>query len=372
MANTIRPFVWPLLLGVLTPRAGREARLVEQAALRERYETLNRRGRDLLGVRDRDGAPAAAGGAGAGADGAGAEEEASRSGLLDDSQDFEEVTEGEAETAISVEDAVDCRRRILLDITRVHVPEKPLSRKCNAADLGAVAGLDPEVRRTVAECEYFNAFQACQAARLGQLLLAYAIHDPECNYCQGMSDIALPFVLLFADDSLAFWCFEKLMQQARHNFRQDEVGVQYQLDCIRHTLEIVRPGLAAHIAGIGVEEYHFAYRMVLVLLRRELGIFETMRVWEQTWAIDGLNDDFVNVILEGANAVMDPGMFCFIVAGIVVQNEERIRDECRSEDDLLQLFSTCKVEYKWLIRLGRRLREIWTAKLPEVPYGASL
>ena len=28
-----------------------------------------------------------------------------------------------------------------------------------------------------------------------------------------MSDLALPFLLLFEDDALAFWCFEKLMRK---------------------------------------------------------------------------------------------------------------------------------------------------------------
>ena len=31
--------------------------------------------------------------------------------------------------------------------------------------------------------------------------------------CCSMSDLALPFLLLFEDDALAFWCFEKLMRK---------------------------------------------------------------------------------------------------------------------------------------------------------------
>lgn len=28
-----------------------------------------------------------------------------------------------------------------------------------------------------------------------------------------MSDLALPFLMLFEDDTLAFWCFERLMRR---------------------------------------------------------------------------------------------------------------------------------------------------------------
>ena len=35
---------------------------------------------------------------------------------------------------------------------------------------------------------------------------------PSVSSCS-MSDLALPFLLLFEDDALAFWCFEKLMRK---------------------------------------------------------------------------------------------------------------------------------------------------------------
>ncbi len=35
------------------------------------------------------------------------------------------------------------------------------------------------------------------AARLAHVLSLYAVYDPETGYCQGMSDLALPFVTLF-------------------------------------------------------------------------------------------------------------------------------------------------------------------------------
>ena len=48
-----------------------------------------------------------------------------------------------------------------------------------------------------------------------------------CNASvQGMSDLAVPMLLIFEDDVMAFWCFERLMQRVRKNFRHDESGIK--------------------------------------------------------------------------------------------------------------------------------------------------
>ena len=41
-----------------------------------------------------------------------------------------------------------------------------------------------------------------------------------------MSDLAAPFLTVFEDDAMAFWCFERLMQRTRRNFRHDEAGLR--------------------------------------------------------------------------------------------------------------------------------------------------
>merc|ERR1711871_1686943 len=97
------------------------------------------------------------------------------------------------------------------------------------------------------------------------------------------------------------------------------------------------------MGGLGVREYHFAFRMVLVMLRRELSLESALRVWEQVWAIDGLNEHFVSVeISSGDSVVMDPGMLTFVVAAIISSCGEAVRS-CDGQEDLLQLFTSCEV-----------------------------
>lgn len=75
-----------------------------------------------------------------------------------------------------------------------------------------------------------------------------------------MSDLATPFLALFEDDTLAFWCFAQLMQTARFNFRHDEAGIRGQLATLMALLRVVDPVLSHRLTQIGAGEGLFAYR----------------------------------------------------------------------------------------------------------------
>lgn len=120
--------------------------------------------------------------------------------------------------------------------------------------------------------------------RLINVLSAYAVHDPENGYCQGMSDLAIVFIGLEEDNAVAFACFEKFMRAARQNFRHDEEGIRNQLKDISDIIENTDPKLFSKIVDLGDENCMFAYRMVVVLMRRELPLVDVLTLWEISWA----------------------------------------------------------------------------------------
>lgn len=124
--------------------------------------------------------------------------------------------------------------------------------------------------------------------RMVNILSAYAVHDPESGYCQGMSDLAAAFVQLIDDDALAFACFERLMRQARQNFRHDELGIQSQLNQVSRIISDTDPKLFKKLNSLGISDCMFTYRMVLVMMRRELPLHETLTLWEAKWATETL------------------------------------------------------------------------------------
>ncbi|GIM16371.1 hypothetical protein Vretimale_19034, partial [Volvox reticuliferus] len=133
---------------------------------------------------------------------------------------------------------------------------------------------------------HFTEGQMRVVERLVMLLSAYAVHDPALGYCQGMSDLALPFVLLLEDDVMAFWCFVRFMGKVRANFLPRSDGVFEHLATLGLLLTALDPQLGAHLTALHADHCHFAHRMVAVQMRRELSAELAVRLWEQLWADD--------------------------------------------------------------------------------------
>ncbi|VVB06266.1 unnamed protein product [Arabis nemorensis] len=142
-----------------------------------------------------------------------------------------------------------------------------------------------DVVRTDSHLEFYE--DPRNLGRMSDILAVYAWVDPATGYCQGMSDLASPFVVLFEDNADAFWCFEMLIRRTRANFQMEgPTGVMNQLESLWHILKLTDKGIFSHLLRIGAESLHFAFRMLLVLFRRELSFNEALRMWEMMWAAD--------------------------------------------------------------------------------------
>ncbi|KAF7805331.1 small G protein signaling modulator 1-like isoform X1 [Senna tora] len=152
-----------------------------------------------------------------------------------------------------------------------------------------------DVVRTDIHLEFYE--DRRNLARMSDILAVYAWVDPATGYCQGMSDLLSPFVVLFEDDADAFWCFEMLIRRMRDNFLMEgPTGVIKQLEALWHILELTDREMFAHLSKIGAESLHFAFPMLLVLFRRELSFNEALSMWEMMWAADF--DEFLAYDLE--------------------------------------------------------------------------
>ncbi|KAJ7980668.1 Ypt/Rab-GAP domain of gyp1p superfamily protein, putative isoform 1 [Quillaja saponaria] len=142
-----------------------------------------------------------------------------------------------------------------------------------------------DVVRTDSHLEFYE--DTRNLARMSDILAVCAWVDPATGYCQGMSDLLSPFVVLFEDNADAFWCFEMLLRRMRENFQMEgPTGVMKQLQALWHILELTDREMFAHLSHIGAESLHFAFRMLLVLFRRELSFGEALSMWEMMWAAD--------------------------------------------------------------------------------------
>lgn len=131
-------------------------------------------------------------------------------------------------------------------------------------------------------------------SKLWDILAVYAWIDKDVGYCQGMSDLCSPMIMLLEDEGDAFWCFERLMRRLRGNFRctDNSVGVETQLSNLAAITQVIDPKLHQHLETLGGGDYLFAFRMLMVLFRREFSFCDSLYLWEMMWALEYDPDQF--------------------------------------------------------------------------------
>ncbi|CAA6673660.1 unnamed protein product [Spirodela intermedia] len=258
----IRAEVWPFLLGVYDLSSTEAERNESRARRREEYEKLRERCLRLLRGGSDDGhqeLKKTAGGSHA---------------RYPSSEEATPVT-----PACAVEDYAKWQRIIRLDALRAEwVPSSGKGHHTAEAARGAAEAVGLKDYEDLEPCRVHH------AARLVAVLEAYAIYDPEIGYCQGMGDLLSPIAAVVEDDSEAFWCFAGFMRRARHNFRLDEAGIRRQLGVVARIIRHRDAALFRHLERHRAADCAFAYRMVVVLLRRELSFEQTLCLWEVLWA----------------------------------------------------------------------------------------
>ncbi|VAH57221.1 unnamed protein product [Triticum turgidum subsp. durum] len=227
--------------------------------------------------------------------------------------------------------------------------DSPVANKDRVAEwLWTLHRIVVDVVRTDSHLDFYG--ESRNMARMSDILAVYAWVDPSTGYCQGMSDLLSPFVVLYEDDADAFWCFEMLLRRMRENFQlEGPTGVMKQLEALWKIMELTDTELFEHLSAIGAESLHFAFRMLLVLFRRELSFEESLSMWEMMWAADFDEDAIRN--LE-AN--------CLEPLLLDVKNDFscEVKEESRMFND-----NILKINVKRCVRLAVRLRKKYQYKL---------
>ncbi|KAM7280903.1 hypothetical protein ACFE04_008037 [Oxalis oulophora] len=145
-------------------------------------------------------------------------------------------------------------------------------------------------------------------SKLWDILAVYAWIDTDVGYCQGMSDLCSPMIMLLENEADAFWCFERLMRRLRGNFRCTErsVGVESQLSNLASVTQVIDPKLHQHLDALGGGDYLFAFRMLMVLFRREFSFCDSLYLWEMMWALE-YDPDLFTIYEEEADEASEKG-----------------------------------------------------------------
>ncbi|CAH9075997.1 unnamed protein product [Cuscuta europaea] len=209
-------------------------------------------------------------------------------------------------------------------------------------------------------------------AKLWDILAVYAWFDRDVGYCQGMSDLCSPMIILLDNEGDAFWCFQHLMRRLRGNFRctDKSVGVETQLTNLASVTQIIDPKLHQHLETLGGGDYLFAFRMLMVLFRREFSFGDSLYLWEMMWALEYDPNLFLSYedpdssteISEGSKgqpkAIYQCGKYereylknagkskepplpisVFLVANVLKEKSPKLLSEARGLDDVVKILN---------------------------------
>ncbi|CAK7346364.1 unnamed protein product [Dovyalis caffra] len=207
-------------------------------------------------------------------------------------------------------------------------------------------------------------------AKLWDILAVYAWVDNDISYVQGMNDICSPMIILLENEADAFWCFEHAMRRLRENFRSSasSMGVQTQLSTLSQVIKIVDPKLHQHLEDVDGGEYLFAFRMLMVLFRREFSFADALYLWELMWAMEYNPNIFSlyekpiaesdksaapmlnNKLLKQCGKFerkkvktgckdQESALAVFLVASVLEAKNKRILKEAKGLDDVVQILN---------------------------------
>lgn len=237
----------------------------------------------------------------------------------------------------TTEDFVTWQRIIRLDAVRMNAEWVPYSP--SQANVAEEVAEELAMSVGLKDGEHLEPCRQHHAARLVGILEAYALFDPETGYCQGMSDLLSPFVALLDEDHQAFWCFVQFMNTARHNFRLDEAGIRRQLNKISSIFKVGDPHLYSHLESMDAQDCYFVYRMVVVLLRRELTFEQTISLWEVIWAekrAAGISHARTLSWRKSKKKSYVTDDFILFVIAAAVRQKRKIIEKCKGMDEILR------------------------------------
>lgn len=256
----------------------------------------------------------------------------------DNKEENEESPSPEVQSKLRLtEDFSTWQRIIRLDAIRANGDWIPYSK--TQAEVSEERALRSAEAVGLKDYEHLEACRILHASRLVAILEAYALHDPEIGYCQGMSDLLSPIVAVMTEDHEAFWCFVRFMRKARHNFRLDETGIRRQLSRVSKIIKSKDSHLYKHLEKVQAEDCFFVYRMVVVLFRRELSFEQTLCLWEVMWADQaairaGIGRSGWNRIRQRAPPTED--LLLYAIAASVLQRRKQIIEKYSSMDEIIR------------------------------------
>ena len=142
-----------------------------------------------------------------------------------------------------------------------------------------------DVRRTDRTYPYYDVPDEHEhLVSLFNVLVTYALMNPDVSYAQGMSDLAAPLLVVMDDEAVAFTCFSALMTRCKGHFLPDGKAMSLKFEHLSLLVQKVDPELYKCLLSVEADDMFFCYRWLVLDLKREFQFDDALRVVEVIWS----------------------------------------------------------------------------------------
>eukprot|EP00095_Tigriopus_kingsejongensis_P002735 maker-scaffold226_size249562-snap-gene-1.19 protein:Tk02735 transcript:maker-scaffold226_size249562-snap-gene-1.19-mRNA-1 annotation:"tbc1 domain family member 2b-like" len=147
----------------------------------------------------------------------------------------------------------------------------------------AAKQIELDLLRTLPNNKHYDGPHADGIAKLRRVLLAYSVHNPEVEYCQGFNRI-VAIALLFMQEEDSFWLLvyiiEHLLPPEYYSRDKQLIGAQVDQEVLRELLSEKLPKLGAHFANHGVDPGVFSLNWFLCVFVDNIPVKTYLHIWD--------------------------------------------------------------------------------------------
>lgn len=119
---------------------------------------------------------------------------------------------------------------------------------------------------------------------LHNILLTYALTHPEIRYCQGMSDIAAPILMVMDNEAHGYVSFCGAMVRLGNNFSNTGEAMTKKFEHLALLVQHHDIDYFEYLKAMGADNMFFCYRWILLEMKREFKFEDALLVLEVMWS----------------------------------------------------------------------------------------
>ncbi|KAI1099621.1 TBC-domain-containing protein [Jackrogersella minutella] len=211
-----------------------------------------------------------------------------------------------------------------------------VTRPSEADDAVVISQIEMDINRTLTDNIFFR--KGPGVAKLHEVLRAYARHNPEVGYCQGMNLIAANLLLIMPSAEDAFWVFVAIIERILPQGYYDHSLMASRADqqVLRQYVSQVLPKLSQHLDALSIELEALTFQWFLSVFTDCLSAEALFRVWDVVLCINDGSTFLFQVALALLKLNERQLLQCDTPASIYTYINHQMTNHAISIDGLIQ------------------------------------